>query len=418
MGSPDPCGRALVLRRAVFFANRVPPKARDAYRKDAMSGILGAVMMGLTGPFVGVIARKTLNASSFEIAVLSMAPVAGHLFALVWANVMEGRPKMPFAMWSWIVSRSLFFLTPLAQAPGRFVGLISTQNFVASVASPAYSAIMKEVYPDSDRGRIMGYARVCTIGMYVIVTAIAAPLLKGSNYVYVFPIAGVFGVVSAVWFSRIHSADASGDSDVSPTEYIHGGLLILRDDPGFRWFCAGIFMFGFANFMATPLYVIRQVDIGVDTQWAGVYSMVAAIIMTVSYFYWGPCIDKRRPEAVVAVQAAFWALIPLIYCMASRPWMLLPSTLISGVMGAGAELSYFTGVLHFAPKDRITQYQGVFLSLMGVRGIVAPLLGAALERSVLPMKGVFVLSAAMILVSVVIQIVGMRKYGALAEARR
>jgi hypothetical protein len=382
-----------------------------------MSGILAAVMLGLTGPFVGVIARKNLGASSFEIALLSMAPVAGNLFSLVWAHVMEGRPKMPFAVWSWIVSRSLFFLAPFARTSGTFVGLVSTHNVVASVASPAYSAIMKEVYPDSDRARIMGYARVCTIGMYVVVTAIAAPLLKGSNYIYVFPVAGLFGVVSALSFSRIHSADSSGDSDVSPAQFIRGGLLILRDDPGFRWFCAGIFVFGFANFMATPIYVIYQVKIGVDTQWAGVYSMVAATIMTAAYFYWGPCIDKRRPEAVIAVQAAFWALIPLNYCVASRPWMLLPSTLIGGVIGAGAELSYFTGVLHFAPKERITQYQAVFLSLMGVRGIVAPLLGAALERSALSMKGVFVLSAAMMLASVVIQVVGMRKYGALASSR-
>lgn len=395
----------------MFFAERVPPKARDAYAKDAASGMLGAVMMGLTGPFVGVIARKTLHASAFEVAVLSMAPVAGNLFSLIWANMMEGRRKMPFAVWSWVVSRGLFACVLFATTSLTFVLIVAAINFIASIASPAYSALMKEVYPDGERARIMGYARVCTIAVYVVATAAAAPLVAGFNYRYAFPVAGLFGVASTFVFSRIHSTEEHGDPSVPVGKFIHSGIMILRDDPGFRWFCGGIFIFGFANFMAQPIYTIYQVRIGVDTSWAGIYSIVSALVMTVAYFHWGGYIDKKRPEAVVALQAGCWAMIPLLYCLASRPWMLVPVTVVSGIVGAGAELSYFVGVLHFAPKERITQYQAVFLSLMGIRGIVAPFVGAALQQSqLLSMRGIFVLSAGLILSSVVVQLVGMRKY--------
>lgn len=400
----------------MFFANRVPPKARDAYRRDAWSGVLGAVMMGLTGPFVGVIARKTLHASALEIAVLSMAPVAGNLFSLVWANAMEGRRKMPFAVWSWIVARALYFTVLFATTSTSFVAIIATISIVASVASPAYSAIISEVYPDGDRARIMGYARVCTIGVYLVITAIAAWLLTGDRYRWVFPIAGVFGVWSALSFSRIRSFEKSGATGAPIAKFVRDGIMILRDDHGFRWFCAGIFVFGFANFMATPAYTIYQVMIGVDTRWAGIYSIVAALAMTVSFFYWGSYIDRRRPEGVIAVQAALWALIPLTYCISDRPWMLVIVSIIGGVVGSGTELSYFVGVLHFAPRERITHYQAVFLSLMGIRGIVAPFIGAALvgdpeiNPGLLSMKAMFLVSAGVILASVVIQVIGMRKY--------
>ncbi len=407
----------------MFFANRVPPKARDAYRLDAMSGMLGAVMMGLTGPFVGVIARKTLNASAFEIAVLSMAPVAGNLFSLVWANAMEGRRKMPFALWSWVAARSLFFLVLFATTSTRFVIIVSAINFVATIASPAYSAIMKEVYPDSERASIMGYARVCTIGVYVVITAVAGSLVSGQGYRYIFPIAGLFGIISTFVFSRIRSDDTSGDPTIPMHRFIHNSFMILRDDPGFRWFCGGIFVFGFANFMAQPLYTIYQVKIGVDTRWAGIYSMISASVMTVSYLYWGSYIDRRRPERVIAMQAAMWALVPIIYCVATRPWMLISTMLLGGVLNSGFELSYFTGVLHFAPRERITHYQGVFLSLMGIRGIVAPFVGAALagdpgsNPGLISMKALFLISAAMVLASAGMQVIGMKRHPSKDPAR-
>jgi len=395
----------------VFFANRVPPKARDAYRKDTVSGMLGAVMLGLTAPFIAVIARKVLHASAVEIAILSMAPVAGNLFSLLWANIMEGRRKMPFAVWSWIAARSMLLLTAFAQSSGLFVGMISAYYFIASIASPAYSAIMKEVYPDGDRARIMGYARVCTIGVYVLVTAMASSFLAGHNYRIVFPIAGLFGIASVLSFARIHSMDNSGNSSVPLIRFIRDGLLILRDDRGFRWFCTGIFIFGFANFMAQPAQTIYAVDIGVDTRWAGFYSILSASAMIIAYFYWGAYTDRKRPEAVIALQAGCWALIPLNYAVATKPWMLIPTAIISGVIGAGIELSYFTGVLRFAPSDRITQYQAIFLSLMAIRGILAPFLGALLQKpELLGEKGVFIVAAAMILSSVIVQLIGMCKY--------
>ena len=401
----------------MFFANRVPPKARDVYKKDATAGMLIAIMSGMTGPFVAVIARKTLHANAFEIGVLSMAPIAGNLLSLLWANIMEGRPKMPFAKWSWILARSMFFFAIWATTSLWLVAIVAAMSFVASVAAPAYSALMKEVYPDQDRARIMGYVRVCTVAVFVVVTAVTAPLLHGDNYRFIFPVAALFGVASALVFARIPTADAAGDSGVRLGKFIRDGIMILRDDRAFRWFCGGIFVSGFANLLAQPIYVIYQVNIGVDTIWAGAYSVTAASVMTVAYFYWGSYTDRKGPQAVVVLQTLCSAAVPLIYCIAARPWMLLPTAVVGGIVGAGMELSYFNGVLHFAPRERITHYQGLFLSLMGLRGLVAPFIGAALHQSkILPMKGVFLVSAALMILAVVIQLVGMRKYAGMKES--
>lgn len=411
----------------MFFSDRVSPEARDAYSKDAMSGMLGNVMAGMTGPFIAVIARETLHATSLQMAEISMAPVAGYLFSLFWANIMEGRRKMPFVLGSWIVSRAMFALFFFVTSAPVFVMVFLLLNFGASIAGPAYSALMKEVYPDGERAKIMGYARVCSFIVYLLVTPAAGWILNADKdaYRYVFPVAAIFGIVSALVFNKIPSRERTGDATVPIHWFLWNSLKIIWQDPGYRWFCGAIFIYGFANFMALPVYAMYQVDfLGVDTRWAGVYSTISSVLMIGAYFYWGSFIDRRRPERVIAYQALFYAGIPLGYALATQPWMLIPTAILGGVLNAGVDLAYFTGVLHFAPTECLTQYQGIFAVLMGLRGLLAPLLGAFLVRNhvfglatghVSSMKIVFLLSTAMILASVLVQLAGSRRHGSIKD---
>ena len=387
--------------------------------------MLANTMAALTGPFVAVVARYTLHATDLQMALIAMAPVGGHLFSLFWANLMEGRRKMPFAVIAWIVSRALFGLFFFVTSAPVFVIVYLLLNFGASVAVPAYSALMKEIYPDGDRAKIMGYVRVWCFVAYLIVTPAAGWLLKLDDqaYRYVFPLAAIFGVVSALIFNKIPTQQRTGDSSVPLHSFLWSGLKILRHDRGFRWFSGAIFIYGFANFMVSPVYAMYQVDyLGVDTRWAGVYSTVSSLSLIVAYFYWGSYIDRRKPERVIAYQALFYAGIPLGYAVATEAWMLVPTAILAGVLNAGVDLAYFNGVLHFAPTQCLTQYQAIFAVLMGFRGIVAPLLGAYLVKNhvlglagghVDSMRTVLLLSAALILVSVLVQFAGARRYGTL-----
>lgn len=398
----------------MFFSERVPPEARNAYKKDAVAGMLGAVMMGLTMPFIAVIARKTLKASALELSVITMAPLAGSLLSILWANAMEGRRKMPFVFWSWIASRSLFFLAVFATNSLLFVAMFAVYCLVISVNSPAYSAILKEIYPDGDRGRIMGYARVCTVSVMIAMTAIAGPLLHAVSYRWVFPFAALFGLAAACTFRRIPAKEATGDRNTPVPEFFLRSVAILREDRGFAWFCAGIFVSGWGNLMALPVFVLYQVDVlHVNEVWASAYSVVVQLVAMVGYVYWGSYIDRKTPNKAVAANVLIWTIVPLAYCFATSAWMLLPVMVLNGIVNSGLELAYLNGIYQHAPDDRITHYQAVFSSLGGLRGIMAPLLGAYLvDSGLLSMKGVFIISAVMILSSYVIQVIGIRKYPA------
>ena len=397
----------------MLFSKRVPPKAREAFKKDSMSGMLVAVMSGLTAPFVAVIARDMLHASAFEIGVITMSPLAGNLLSLFFCCVMEGRRKMPFAVALWVISRILYVLIFFAKSSAAFVGIIAASSIIGSLAGPAYSVLIREIYPGGDRARIMGYVRVCTWSVYVVITALAARILNDeSSYRFVFPIAGFFGVASALVFGIIPTSDASGDSNTKMTQFVRDSVLILHEDRAFRWFCAGIFLFGFGSILVQPIFIIYQVDtLGVKSGWAGIYSIITSIVMIVASLYWGSYVDRKRPENVIAMQGLAWAVIPLFYCVATKPWMLIPVAIIGGIIGIGMELSYFNGVLHFAPKDRVTQYQAVFAALTGLRGVIAPYIGTALiDYHIMPMKSVFVLTTGIIVASVAVQLAGAQRH--------
>ena len=87
-------------------------------------------------------------------------------------------------------------------------------------------------------------------------------------------------------------------------------------------------------------------------------------------------VDRKPPVLIIALCNLLFAGVPLSYCLATASWMLLPVCVLLGIYNSGCDLAYFNGVLHYAPRDRVPQYQAVHLFLMGLRGIIAPLLGS------------------------------------------
>ena len=396
----------------MFFARQVPPQARDAYTRDATAGILSAAMGGATLPFIIVIARMTLKASAMEVALLTMAPAAGYMLSIVWAKLTLGRRKMPYAVYPWIIARSLFFFAIFATCSRSFTGLYVLFCIFTSIAVPPYTDLMKEIYPDSDRGRIMGYVRVLTSVASIIFALIAGVVLKYVSYRYVFPVAAVFGVWSALVFNKIPTRQTTGEPGVRLGIFIWDSVVVMFKDKGYMWFCLGIFIYGFATYLASPVFALYEVDnLHVATVRQSIFTFVASAFSMIGYFFWGTRLDRRRPEKIVAVQAFAWVLVPIIYIFASKWWMLMPVKILAGFLGAGNDLAYFMGVIYFAPRDRLSQYQAIFLTLIGIRAIIGPLsAGWLVDRNLLSAQAIFILCAVITVVSVGAMMYGYRRY--------
>jgi MFS family permease len=346
--------------------------------------------MGLAFPFFTRIARGDLHASETAIALLAAAPFLGNLCSPLWARQMEGRSKMPFVQGSWISARSLLFLMPLAFTAWPFVAIVGGLQFVGTIATPAYTSLMKDIYPDRARGRLMGYVRVIAQVMTFFATLAAGRLLDHSvSYRLLFPIAGMLGIGAALAFSRVralpeNSAPAPDceEKKLTNREFAMDTLTILRDNEPYRWFAFSVFTYGFGNLMVTPLYGLYQVDVLriSNTQVANLANF-ASLWSILGFIFWGWLMDRIGAPRTVLFSIFCIASIAVVYLCAHTVNGLLFASALSGFGFAGIELSYLAAILAYAEGGRAAQYQSLHSLLLGVRGILAPLIGIPLMKA-------------------------------------
>ena len=403
--------RARVAARVSFGITR---DVRESLRWDATTGALTGLYMGMTQPFFIKIGRDTLHASPLAISLLFAAPFIGNLFSPFWARQMEGKDKLPFCVGSWLLARCLLLAMPFALTGNAFVGLLSLLQIIGTVSAPAYTSIMRDIYPDESRGRLMGYARVCMQALAFGSTLCVGRLLDhGVPYTLLFPLAGLFGIGAALTFRKVRPlrstpipmAEAEKQGVVA---FMRETFAILGHNRAYRWFALSVFVYGFANLMVIPLYGLYQVDVLhiSSTQIANIAN-VSALCAIAGSFFWGRFMDKRGPAVAVMCAIILISLIPIVYIFTATPLTLLFAGALSGFGFSGIELSYLASILLYADRNKTAQYQSLHALLLGVRGVLAPLIGVPLIH-VLGYRGVFSLAFGVMIIGSVLQALAIR----------
>lgn len=397
------------------------PQTQAAWKWDIATGILAGIYQGCVWTFVARVARADLHATYANMGWIAAAPALGYVFATVWARQMDGRSKMPFVFWTWLFARGAFMLAPLLHSRTQFVLLVCSTPFVFSVSMPAYTAIMKDIYPDHQRGRLMSYVRMGMSVMTLLAALLMGRLLDhGLSWKVGFFFGGIVGALSAVTFSRIRvpAGDDNFGERMSTRQFFADTVDILRRNPGYRWFSASVFVSGFGNLMATTLYPIYQVDIFhiTNTQVANMQN-IASLATIIGFFFWGGFLDRRGPLATVLVALGFNLAVPLLYANGGSLTALYAASASMGLCVAGIDLAYLNTTLLFAEPGKAAQYQALHSSFFGIRGSIAPQFAIPLMRGI-GFQASFMTSFAIIGAGVWLQMISMRDYRRQANEER
>ena len=360
----------------------VPRNVRTTLRWDILAGAFAGVYIGAVFPFITRTAKE-LHASDAAIGWINAAPFIGNMLAPLWARQMEGRAKMPFCVWSWTIGRLLLLLMPFAIAPWPFALLILTVQFAGTISSPAYTTLMKDIYPDDARGRLMGYVRAAMQLAMFFSTLLAGRLLDHLlTYRQVFPVAGLFGVGAAICFSKVKVLRTTGPSVAeAPSVSLRDALSPLRENVGFRWFALSVMFYGLGNLMAQPLYQLFQVErLHVSNTDVANLANTSSLSAVVGAFFWGRVLDRFGAARTVFVSIGLISAIAVVYLFATTLPPLFIGAALSGFGLAGVELSYMGSILSFAEPGKAARYQSLHQLLLGLRGIVAPLLAFPMLR--------------------------------------
>lgn len=398
----------------MIFETLVPWRARSNFRKDAFSCLFNGIWLGGTLPFAAFIARNHFHASGTELGIIAAGPFVGSFLALPLTHVVaSGRPVRNTSV-LYTCARILIALAALATGGLWFALAVFASTCVSAIPAPTYATILRLIYPKRSIGRLLSYSRVILIGGMILATFVSGLLMDRIGWRWVFVLYTPFGLFALYLYSliRIPMEQAASPSD-SSSAFIFGALRLVKEDIAFRFFAMAVFVYGFGNLMIIPVLTIYQVDyLHISSQWIGILTNTSQIVWMLAYVFWGRLADQVSPLKIVLINSLLAAVIPLNHIFATEVWMLLPMALVQGVVNAGIELSYFNSVMHFSSSDNAAQYQGMHSLLLGVRGVIAPFVGAwlahALKEWGADIRWAFALGATLVLLGSALQWYGLR----------
>lgn len=416
-----------------FIARTLMP--REVQVNALMAVTLGALEGGLLGVIVktgfdGVAGAATVN---FAVALVTGAPALANVASLGFANLAHGRSKTVWV--SALMAITAIGALMIALAPISAFGLAWLTAWMI-IARLAYcgvitlrAAIWRANFPRHVRATITGRIAVT----YSILMAVTAALIglamewRAEAWRMLFPASALLGLLAAWRYRRFtvrghgrllrEEAAERGDGGVR----IADALDVLRRDVWYRRYMLTMFLFGSGNLMVIALLVV------ILTEQLGAPRFVQVLITT------------TVPLLAVALLTPFWARrldrVHILDYRAKHSWMFVlalglfvpgailgrielfwAGALVLGAAFAGGKLGWNLGHNDFASDGRSTLYMGIHVSLTGVRGLIAPILGVALYQALerrAPGLGRYVL-----LFPALLTLAGAVTFGVLARKRR
>lgn len=287
-------------------------------------------------------------------------------------------------------------LSPLVYEPAALVALVIAFHLVHGTILPAYATTIHAVFPAEHRGRLLGLVRVGLSFASILGALVAGPALERFGYQVVFPVAAVFGIASAFVFGRIRLPDQPQPAE-RPALYEAWRVAVA--DRRFRALLITTSVFGFGGWMMAPAIPLLLVDeLGATNSQVGVLSAVMSACAVLAFYVWGRFIDRHSGLRAIRILFAIGILTPLLFYAAPSTWYALLPFATDGFVIAAVELAWMAAVMELAPRDKVSQYTGAYASLMGARGIVAPLLAGVVAEAMGP-RPVFLIAATLIAAS-------------------
>ena len=357
-----------------MIGSRFSPETRRALRIDISATLLFTVFAGLTAPFLGLILRRELGATTLQLAVMSSAGGACLLLSLLWARAFHGRAPLPYLVWPGFMARGVFLLVPFVGSAWSFVGLVIARDFFGAAVAPAQAAVVERVYPRAQRGRALGLIRMAGAVLGIGLALAAGQLFDRVGYRWIFVVAALLGMAASLRLRRLAVPEPETCEDVPAG--LRGAWETVRDDRAFRRLLVSSFLFGFGCWIQQPANPLLLVDVlRVSASQVGVLASVGAVTTLAGSAYWGWLVDRKSSVEALRVMYLIGAATPLIYYLAWSPWVLVASVVTDSLVSIGLELVWMMVVIDIAGPQRTAQYVAIGATLAGVRGIAGPLVG-------------------------------------------
>jgi hypothetical protein len=371
------------------------PAVQKSFRREQLSELTLPLATSLMeGGFVSVVAAKAFDVEPWVIAVISASPMFGNLSSFFWTRIASGRSKVPMVVT--LQMMVLLCVVAIALSPrshdGAWIVLTSvvTARILIAGIITVRSVAWSLNYDRALRARATGRLQAITSLTVVLTTSLAGWALdaRPENFRYVYAAGAALGCIG-VWIfrgvlvqgeKRHRVLERRGSQEGHRRD---GFLKVLRGDTLYARYQLHQFTSGTANMMLEPPLVYL-----VSKQLGASYVVSIGIVMLIPFTLnlatmplWARYLDKVHVTEFRARQNAGWVVGVLVMFWGawtfSLAWLAV-GRVVTGIVNGGGSLAWQLGHNDFAPRDQLSTYMGIHVTLTGVRGAFAPFLGMAL----------------------------------------
>jgi hypothetical protein len=343
--------------------------------------------------FAGLVQPEVLN---LAVGFVSGSPAMANMTSFLWANLAHGREKVRLLVWllaAFGAVVGVIGLYPRASS-GLVVTLLAVlaARVIWSGVLTVRAAVWSANYPRAILARTTGRIVVATsLGMAA--TAAVAGLVmqtrpQQASLLYI--AAGVAGLTAAWLCRRVRVRQSfrlrqaeQGTGDNVEVFSLKVFREVLRTDPDYRRFMTWMALYGAGNLMVTGQLVILFSDhlhLPASLQ-VGILTIVPLLCVPLFTPLWarmfdaGHVVQFRARQCWVVVVAISVVMLAMFVHWMPLLWF---AALLFGISTAGANLGWNLGHNDFASLGKVQQYMGVHVTLTGMRGLIAPPLGAVI----------------------------------------
>ena len=373
------------------------PLVRSNAQLDLWGAIAFGLFFGAALQFIPVVLRN-MGASTEMLALYTSQTYLGSILTSFSIVLMRRRRTKSFAVACWYAARAIFLFVGLVNRVPWLVLIFGIFWFLEAFPSPAYTRIVQVIYPDEIRGKILALTRLGMTVAVVAITPFAGWALDEWGYRILFPLAGLMGILSTVFFNRIEVNE--GPLPPRQTKTFAGLIAIVRTNRPFALHLLSFTVYGLGALLGFALYPVVQVDrLHLSYTQIGLLGLAQSVFWLLGCLYWGGAVDKRGGLWVMRINLLIAFFVPFSYIWATNGWMLLPAFIAQGIISAGVDLGLINTSISLAEPDKVVEYAAVQATIIGLRGAITPFIGAWLYRVGVPEAVIFAVGSLLILVS-------------------
>ncbi|MDD2423797.1 MAG: MFS transporter [Candidatus Cloacimonetes bacterium] len=389
------------------------PSVRHTVLLLMVAAVFNGAIQSL-GQTQDIIARKALLAQDWQLMLMTMISPISNFLSIWWGRLFErSRHKSRYFLLAGVFGRLVLVYAIWLTTMNEYLVIMGMMFSANSLLIPAQNTIYQKNIRDKRRAWVFGYALSIGVGVSIALTYVAGRLLDNSenSFRWILAITGAAGFISCFLLSRIKINQPLIDIGLrKPKIKLRDVFLdpilrtrtLLKENKPFACFERSFTLYGMGFIMMQPIipiYMVDKLQLSYTNNFMakGILSQIGMLLLSPVL---GKLHDKMHPLKYIGFSFALLMVFPLLFVLSSI-WagesaiavaIVFLAYSIFGVAMTGVNMAWNMSSIFFAGTQDAAMYQSVHVTLSGVRGLMAPVLGFALLRLV-SIESVFIVAA-------------------------